>query len=268
MFCCVSAVEATLRGDPAPPRVDSISAEGGTPSASHRRPNDPSSRSKQQRNLPPIPSTAPELPGRNHVVGRAIQPPSVARVSSNGDPQVPPPRGTRRTSSASTPQKPATSPTPLSTSTTKPPPAAVKPQAPPKPSVRSQKPPVSGRPKPSAPKPSASSINRLLENMTIENKIRLIQEKGSALIEQTNTEPNKPGLGHQLDELASVVDSLIADANASTNDSSVQFKRHVNALRSQAGYLRDSSLQNDPIRLVRVIEMITTKSQQLSSHLH
>lgn len=265
MYVFHLAVEATLRGDPVPPRVDSISAEGGTPSASHRRPNDPS-RTKQQRNLPPIPSNAPELPSKNHVVGRPFQPPPVAKVSSNGDPQAPVPRTTKRTSSASTPVKPTTSPTPMST---KPLSTAVKPQAPPKPSIRNQKPPVSSRPKPNAPKPVlARTQSSRLESMTVEDKIRLIQEKSSVLIELTNTDPGRPGLGHQLDELASIVDSLIADATTSTNDSSVQFKRHLTALRSQAGYLRDVSLQNDSIRLVRVIEMIITKSQQLSSHLH
>ncbi len=270
-----TAVEATLRGDSVPLRVDSISVD--TPKSTRSTPANGSTRLPimKQRNLPPIPTTTPDPPGRGHPGGRSLPPPSsLTRVPSNGDhsSQVPPPRGTRRTNSSSQPVV-QTSTSPVPNVVTGPPipvrPSGSKPQAPPKPVIRSQKPPVSNRPKPAASKPltrTPSKSSDRLDNLGLEAKIQAIQDDAPVIIE--HIEQMKPGLSHQLENFALMVDAIISDANSATNDSSVQFKRHLAALRSQTGYLRDPSLHHDVIRLVRVIEMIVTKSQQLSSHLH
>lgn len=266
-FSCI-AVEATLRGDSVPSRVDSISSTEAPPkSLPQRPPNVPNGSSRpgmKQRNLPPIPS---DLPGRNHPT---VPPPSVTRVSSNGgdqsSPQVPPPRGARRTNSSSQPSSTGVGgpPVPVRPSTTS------RPQAPPKHPNWGQKPPISNRPKPGNLKAVTRTPSRPFdvrpENMTLGEKIHKIQEDAPVIIECV--EQQRPGLSHQLENLALLVDSIITEANSVTNDSSVQFKRHLAALRSQTGFLRDPSCHHDVIRLVRVIEMIVTKSQQLSSHLH
>ena len=277
--------------------MDSISVE--TPSAPprlHPRPPQPnsingSSRSNmKQRNLPPIPSVmeAPDPPNRSHPIGRSIPAPPLARASSNSiehsSPQLPPPRAAGRRSSNSTPggggggvvKNISTHPIlPPDTTNTTGPPIPVrpsgKPQAPPKPQG-AQKPPVpSNRPKPStAPKPvlplSPSSPSTKPENLTFEEKIQKIHEDAPVLKELVKN--HKPGVAFQLEDYAVLVDCMVNEANSATNDSSVQFKRCVAALRSQIGYLKDPSFHNETIRIVKVIDMIVTKTQQLSTHLH
>ena len=104
------------------------------------------------------------------------------------------------------------------------------------------------------------------DDMSFEEKIQKIQEDAPSLINSANQ--HKPGLTRSLSDFTELVEAVVSDAQSSTNDSSVQFKRCIAALRSQIGALRESTYNNDTIKLVKVIEMVVTKTQQLSSHLH
>ncbi len=276
--CPPLAVEATLRGDFVPPRVDSISVDAQRSVRPNGTNGGGSRPIMKQRNLPPIPAGPPEVHSRSHPLGiSSVPPPSVTRVPSNGgeqiNPQLPPPRNTRRPSNSTTQTGPKSSTSPVPPTITSGPPVPVrpsassKPQAPPRPGGnRTQKPPISSRPKPLTSKPLIRTPSRPSkpDNLTLDEKIQKIHDDAPCLIECV--EQMRPGMSHQLEDFAVIVDSIITEANTASNDSSVQFKRHLAALRSQTGYLRDPSLHNDIIKLVKVIEMIVTKSQQLSPH--
>lgn len=296
-------VEATLRGDSVPPRMDSISVDTITPPRlTHKPPphlngSTNSPRSNTRRDLPPIPNDNPQtISNRNHIPTRPGPPnPPVTKVQSNDltPSQVAPMWGIRRTGSNSTAvnSSQVSKTTPFSTSSTtssnlppvpvRPLPSAPvpKPQLYPKPPGQMGRPgqlsspsSSSSRPKPPIPKKApglGKTISRSTvkpDDMSFEEKIQKIQEDAPSLINSANQ--HRPGLTRSLSDFTELVEAVVSDAQSSTNDSSVQFKRCIAALRSQIGALRESTYNNDTIKLVKIIEMVVTKTQQLSSHLH
>ena len=91
-----------------------------------------------------------------------------------------------------------------------------------------------------------------------------IQQEGPSLSQAVHSGSSVTVL---LADFASYVDGVIEKSQSASNDSSVQFKRCVAALRSNAGALRDSEIQKDRTKLIKIIDTAVTKTQQLSSHL-
>ena len=105
-----------------------------------------------------------------------------------------------------------------------------------------------------------------LGDMSFDEKVQKVQIDVPLLIEGINS--HKPGLSAYLSDFANLIESIVTDAQNSANDSSVQYKRCVAALRSQVGALRDNEFQTETIKLTKVLEMVVTKIQQLSTHLN
>ncbi|XP_011403964.1 PREDICTED: tyrosine-protein kinase ABL1-like [Amphimedon queenslandica] len=262
-------VEATLRGEN-PTRFDSISVE--TPTAQHTS----FSQKRTQSNgghppRPPLPSVPkqdqPELPPPR--ASRGLPPPPISRGNQEETPRPPPLRGTRKPSM----DTPSTTGGPAIPARPKPPPPG-RPAVPitspnrgtsSKPAT-APKPPIKG-PKPVVPKKTTELSLGLSkpDELSLSDKIDRLQSNAPLLIDFVNQQ--RPNLARDLSDFAQLVTYIIEEAQRAENDSSVTFKRCIAVLQSQRGALTDSTVQSDPTKLTKAIEVLVTKSQVLSSHL-
>ena len=269
IYCPPTAVEATLRGEN-PVRFDSISVE--MPTAPHTS----FSQKRTQSNgghppRPPLPSIPkqdqPEVPPPR--TNRGLPPPPISRGNQEEMPRPPPLRGTRKQSL----DTPATTGSPAVPSRPRPPPPG-RPAAPitspnratPLKPATAPKPPIKG-PKPVGPKKTAELSLGLSkpDELSLMEKIERLQSNAPLLIDFANQQ--KPNLARDLSDFALLVNYIIDEAQVSDNDSSVTFKRCIAVLQSQRGALTDFSVQSDPVKLSKAIEVLVTKSQVLSAHL-
>ena len=223
---------------------------------------------------------SPDLPSQSN---RALPPPPMNRVQSEEHPPAvpppPPPRQPRKQSD-STPSRsegpPVASVTP-SKGEGPPVPSFNSSDAPPIPSrpttgstslkpAKAPKPPRG--PKPPVPKKAVNltKSTKSLEELSLAEKIRKVGTDAPQLIEAVANQ-QQPSLGRDLDMFVQLINCIITEAQNSSNDSSVQFKRCITTLRSQVGGLTDVSFQADVNGVTKVIDMLATKTQQLSSHL-
>lgn len=101
-------------------------------------------------------------------------------------------------------------------------------------------------------------------DMSMPELIDKIKQEGPLLSQAVQ---NGSSVTVLLTDFASFVEGVIDKSQTTSNDSSVQFRRCVAALRSNVGALRDPVIQKDTTKLIKIIDTAVTKTQQLSSHL-
>ena len=277
------AVEATLRGEPSP-RIDSME----TPSVPHKNLSHSNGGMLSNRPHMKRDNGVPEIPSRSN---RALPPPPINRVVSNDEPRPPPPRHARKMSETTPTTNPAVPPRPKASSipsNNSAPPIPMRPitssspsrptpttttispnrNGPPPPSRPVTAPKPGRGPKPTVPKknPALTRIPSIrIEDMSLADKIAKVQKDAPVLVDSINNQG--PNLARELDDFAQLVTSIVENSQNSSNDASVQFKRCVAVIQSQKGALVDPSLLNDTIKLTKIVDILSTKVQLLSTHL-
>lgn len=128
------------------------------------------------------------------------------------------------------------------------------------------KPPIKG-PKPVVHRKTTDLSLGLLkpDELSLMEKIERLHSNAPLLIDSVNQQ--RPNLARDLTDFSQLVTYIIEESQVAENDSSVTFKRCIAVLQSQRGALTDSTVQSDPTKLTKAIEVLVTKSQLLSTHL-